>query len=77
VTRPAGDGANAARERALEAADAYRRRFGTAFGVRAFLGHPKALERELRAAVRRNEPVTAAELRQRLGMAPLPPGAIL
>ena len=58
-------------------ADAYRRRFGEPFGTWEFMGHPAELARELRAAIRRGEPVTAEAMRERLGMAPPPPDAIL
>ncbi len=60
---------NAAREAALAAADAYRRRFGEPIGTWEFLGRPRELERELRAAVRRGELVKAECLYRRLGMA--------
>jgi hypothetical protein len=78
VTRPGdGDAENAAREDALRAADAYRRRFGQAVGTWEFLGHPRELRAALDEAVRTGEPVTAADLYRRLGVAPPPPGAIL
>ena len=67
----------ASREAMFRAADAYRRRFGEAPPTREFMGRPAELARELRAAIRRGEPVTAAELYRRLGMAPPPTDAIL
>ncbi len=67
----------ASREAMFRAADAYRRRFGEAPPTWEFMGRPAELARELRAAIRRGEPVTAAELYRRLGMTPPPPEAIL
>lgn len=67
----------ASREAMFRAADAYRRRFGEAPPTWRFMGRPAELAHELRAAVRRGEPVTEAELYERLGIEPPPPGAEL
>jgi hypothetical protein len=61
---------------AYAAADRYRAHFGVAPNVWSNIGRPRELARELDAAVARGEPLTAEELRRRLGFAPLPPGAI-
>ena len=68
---------SASREATFRAAEAYRRRFGEAPPTRRFMARPAELARELQAAVRGGEPVTEAELRERLGVAPPPPGAEL
>ncbi len=67
----------ASREAMFRAAEAYRRSFGEGPPIWRFMGRPAELARELRAAVRRGEPVTEAELRERLGVAPPPPGVEL
>jgi hypothetical protein len=52
---------------------AYVTRFGAGPPVLQFLDQPEALERELRAAVERGEPVTAEGLARALGVALLDP----
>lgn len=47
---------------------AYVRAFGAGPPVVQFLDRPEALERELRAAVARGEPVSAEELARALGV---------
>ncbi len=66
----------ASREAMFRAVDAYRRRFGEAPPTWQFMGRPAELARELRAAIRRGEPVTAEDLYRRLGVQPPPPDAI-
>jgi hypothetical protein len=41
------------------------------------MGWPREFARELRAAIRRGEPVTEADLYRRRGIEPPPPDAIL
>jgi hypothetical protein len=59
------------------AADRYRVRFGMLPPPFEFMGWERELTRELDAAVERGEPVTTNDLYQRLGIAGLPPDAVL
>jgi hypothetical protein len=68
---------NAAQGRAILAADRYRERFGEPAPVWEFMGHPRELERALNEAIEAGKPVTAAQLYERFGLTPPPPGALL
>jgi hypothetical protein len=68
---------NAAQERALEAADRYRARFGEPAPTWEFMGYPRELEAALNEDIERGEQVTAAQLYERFGLTPPPPGALL
>jgi hypothetical protein len=59
----------------FRAANDHRRRFGEAVGIWCFMDaqDARALERELRAAIACNEPVTMEELYERTGVPPPPP----
>ena len=73
----APDEENAAREAMLAAADRYRERFGEPFGTWGFMDRAREVARELDAAVEAGRRVTEAQVRERLGMTPPPPGAVL
>lgn len=59
------------------AADRYRMRFGMLPPAFEFMGWERELAHELNAAVERGVPVTTDDLYQRLGIAGLPPDAVL
>jgi hypothetical protein len=63
--------------RAVQAADRYRERFGESPPFWEFQGRPRELERELLAAIERGEKVTAAQLYERFGITPPPPGVLI
>ena len=68
---------NATDEALDAAADRYRMRFGMLPPAFEFMGWEQELVLELDAAVKRGEPLTTEGLYERLGIAGLPPDAVL